>query len=88
MIMSYSKAALVELHRLGNGPGVEIKQVRKVTSSSHRQPPGDPTDGHRRFGAQLGRQLHLEGMPLAPACDLVFGNASGAQRLRNKKDVF
>ena len=81
MIMSYTQAGLVGRSWLRQGSGAEIQQVRQVTSGSHRQPPGNPTGGHCRFGAQLGGELQLERMPFAPPCDLVFGNAAGGQRL-------
>ena len=84
MIMAYIQDWLVRRRRVSGNPSIEMEQVPKVTSGSHRQPLGNPADRHRSFGAETGSQPDLERMALAPSLDLLLPNPGLSQRLSDQ----
>jgi hypothetical protein len=55
-----------------------------MPAGSHRQPLRNPTDRDRGLRPELGREVDLEGVTLAPRSKLSFRNPAGSQGLRDK----
>jgi hypothetical protein len=55
-----------------------------MPAGSHRQPLRNPTDRDRGLRPELGGEVDLEGVTLAPRSKLSFRNPAGSQGLRDK----
>ena len=55
-----------------------------MPAGSHRQPLRNPTDRDRGLRPELGGEVDLEGVTLAPRSKLSFRNRAGSQGLRDK----
>src|SRR5438034_11788095 len=84
--MSYMQLRMIQWCGFVTSLLVLIKQVRHMTSRSHRQAPGDPFHRNRRFGAQPHRQADFEGMPFAPPDQLLLADALVSKNLRDRSE--